>query len=126
MSLHFTDARLIENGADPTSNMLKYRGIYVFTLKELHILERFISKSDRINSDHLLELMTRSMSTGNAEDLHAQKRGAALRGQDSQFSLGANTSPSGWDGALSEEIAKELEKDTGGKKDFILEHEGTI
>ena len=58
--------------------------------------------------------MTRSMSTGNAEDLHAQKRGAALRGQDSQLSLGVNTSPSGSDDALSDEIAKELKKDTGG------------
>ncbi|KAJ3829620.1 hypothetical protein F5880DRAFT_281351 [Lentinula raphanica] len=73
----------------------------------------------------------RSMSTGDAEDLHAQKRGAALRGQDSQLSLGVNTSPSGSDDALSDEIAKELKKDTGGvdkkkKKYFIREHEGTI
>jgi hypothetical protein len=52
MSQHFLDARLIENAADPSSNLFKDRGIYVLTPKGLHVLERFISKNG-INSDHL-------------------------------------------------------------------------
>ncbi|KAJ4481917.1 regulator of G protein signaling domain-containing protein [Lentinula aciculospora] len=52
MSQHFMDARLIENAADPSSNLFKDRGIYVLTPKGLHVLERFISKNG-ITSDHL-------------------------------------------------------------------------
>lgn len=52
MSQHFMDARLIENAADPSSNLFKDRGIYVLTPKGLHVLERFITKNG-INSDHL-------------------------------------------------------------------------
>ncbi|KAH7872054.1 uncharacterized protein C8R40DRAFT_524145 [Lentinula edodes] len=73
----------------------------------------------------------RSMSTGDAEDLGAKRRGVALRGQDSQLSLDVNTSPTGSDDALSDEIEKELKKNIHGsekkkKKYFIREHEGTI
>jgi GTPase-activating protein SST2 len=52
MSQHFMDARLIENAADPTSNLFKERGVYVLTPKGLHVLERFISKNG-INADHI-------------------------------------------------------------------------
>ncbi|TFK29271.1 hypothetical protein FA15DRAFT_664193 [Coprinopsis marcescibilis] len=52
MSQHFMDARLIENAADPSSNLFKDRGVYQLTPKGLHVLERFISKNG-INSDHL-------------------------------------------------------------------------
>ncbi|KAF9535019.1 regulator of G protein signaling domain-containing protein [Crepidotus variabilis] len=52
MSQHFMDARLIENAADPQSNLFKDRGVYQLTPKGLHVLERFISKNG-INSDHL-------------------------------------------------------------------------
>jgi GTPase-activating protein SST2 len=55
MSQHFMDARLIENAADPSSNLFKDRGIYILTPKGLHVLERFISKNG-INSDHLQEV----------------------------------------------------------------------
>ncbi|KAJ4483604.1 hypothetical protein J3R30DRAFT_3655861 [Lentinula aciculospora] len=73
----------------------------------------------------------RSMSTGDAEDLGAKKRGAALRGQDSQLSLDVDASPTGSDDALSDEIDKELKKSNNGpekkkKKYLIREHEGTI
>lgn len=49
------DARLIENAADPSSNLFKDRGVYVLTPKGLHVLERFISKNG-INSDHLQQV----------------------------------------------------------------------
>ncbi|THH21047.1 hypothetical protein EW146_g426 [Bondarzewia mesenterica] len=52
MSQHFMDARLIENAADPSSNLFKERGVYVLTPKGLHVLERFISRNG-INGDHL-------------------------------------------------------------------------
>lgn len=52
MSQHFMDARLIENAADPSSNLFKDRGVYVLTPKGLHVLERFITKNG-INSDHI-------------------------------------------------------------------------
>jgi GTPase-activating protein SST2 len=52
MCQHFMDARLIENAADPNSNLFKDRGVYILTPKGLHVLERFISKNG-INSDHL-------------------------------------------------------------------------
>ncbi|EGO01550.1 hypothetical protein SERLA73DRAFT_166097 [Serpula lacrymans var. lacrymans S7.3] len=52
MCQHFMDARLIENAADPQSNLFKDRGTYVLTPKGLHVLERFITKNG-INSDHL-------------------------------------------------------------------------
>ena len=52
MSQHFMDARLIENAADPASNLFKDRGVYQLTPKGLHVLERFISKNG-ISSDHL-------------------------------------------------------------------------
>ncbi|TFK56034.1 hypothetical protein OE88DRAFT_1622092 [Heliocybe sulcata] len=52
MCQHFMDARLIENAADPSSNLFKDRGVYVLTPKGLHVLERFISKNG-INSDHI-------------------------------------------------------------------------
>ncbi|KAE9395641.1 regulator of G protein signaling superfamily [Gymnopus androsaceus JB14] len=55
MSQHFMDARLIENAADPSSNLFKDRGIYVLTPKGLHVLERFITKNG-INSDHLQDV----------------------------------------------------------------------
>ncbi|KAF5357574.1 hypothetical protein D9758_007458 [Tetrapyrgos nigripes] len=55
MSQHFMDARLIENAADPSSNLFKDRGIYQLTPKGLHVLERFISKNG-INSDHLQDV----------------------------------------------------------------------
>ncbi|KZP13062.1 hypothetical protein FIBSPDRAFT_835524 [Athelia psychrophila] len=55
MSQHFMDARLIENAADPTSNIFKDRGVYVLTPKGLHVLERFITKNC-MNYDHLQEL----------------------------------------------------------------------
>ncbi|KAF5393621.1 hypothetical protein D9757_000404 [Collybiopsis confluens] len=57
MSQHFMDARLIENAADPSSNLFKDRGIYILTPKGLHVLERFISKNG-INSDHLQDVFT--------------------------------------------------------------------
>ena len=46
------DARLIENAADPSSNLFKDRGVYILTPKGLHVLERFITKNG-INSDHI-------------------------------------------------------------------------
>ncbi|KDQ64991.1 hypothetical protein JAAARDRAFT_52911 [Jaapia argillacea MUCL 33604] len=52
MCQHFMDARLIENAADPSSNLFKDRGVYVLTPKGLHVLERFISKNG-INADHI-------------------------------------------------------------------------
>lgn len=55
MSQHFMDARLIENAADPGSNLFKDRGIYSLTPKGLHVLERFISKNG-INADHLQQV----------------------------------------------------------------------
>lgn len=55
MCQHFMDARLIENAADPASNLFKDRGVYVLTPKGLHVLERFISKNG-INSEHLGEV----------------------------------------------------------------------
>jgi GTPase-activating protein SST2 len=55
MSQHFMDARLIENAADPSSNLFKDRGVYILTPKGLHVLERFISKNG-INSDHLQQV----------------------------------------------------------------------
>jgi hypothetical protein len=55
MSQHFMDARLIENAADPSSNLFKDRGVYMLTPKGLHVLERFISKNG-INSDHLQQV----------------------------------------------------------------------
>jgi hypothetical protein len=55
MSQHFMDARLIENAADPSSNLFKDRGVYVLTPKGLHVLERFISKNG-MNSEHLQEV----------------------------------------------------------------------
>ncbi|KAG7096598.1 hypothetical protein E1B28_004017 [Marasmius oreades] len=55
MSQHFMDARLIENAADPSSNLFKDRGIYILTPKGLHVLERFISKNG-INADHLQDV----------------------------------------------------------------------
>ncbi|TFK74446.1 regulator of G protein signaling superfamily [Pluteus cervinus] len=57
MSQHFMDARLIENAADPSSNLFKDRGVYVLTPKGLHVLERFISKNG-INSDHLQQVFS--------------------------------------------------------------------
>ncbi|KAJ7590763.1 regulator of G protein signaling domain-containing protein [Mycena floridula] len=63
MSQHFMDARLIENAADPSSNLFKDRGVYVLTPKGLHVLERFISKNG-INSDHLQPIIvTQSVIT---------------------------------------------------------------
>jgi hypothetical protein len=52
MSQHFMDARLIENAADPSSNLFKDRGVYVLTPKGLHVLERFISKNG-MSAEHL-------------------------------------------------------------------------
>ncbi|GBE79209.1 regulator of G protein signaling domain-containing protein [Sparassis latifolia] len=52
MCQQFMDARLIENAADPGSNLFKERGVYVLTPKGLHVLERFMSKNG-INGDHL-------------------------------------------------------------------------
>ena len=52
MCQQFMDARLIENAADPGSNLFKDRGVYVLTPKGLHVLERFMSKNG-INGDHL-------------------------------------------------------------------------
>lgn len=52
MSQHFMDARLIENAADPASNLFKDRGVYILTPKGLHVLERFISKNG-MTSDHI-------------------------------------------------------------------------
>ncbi|KAG6850166.1 hypothetical protein H0H93_000293 [Arthromyces matolae] len=52
MCQHFMDARLIENAADPASNLFKDRGVYMLTPKGLHVLERFISKNG-INADSL-------------------------------------------------------------------------
>ncbi|TFY82523.1 hypothetical protein EWM64_g1493 [Hericium alpestre] len=57
MSQHFMDARLIENAADPSSNLFKERGVYVLTPKGLHVLERFISRNG-INGDHLGHVFT--------------------------------------------------------------------
>jgi hypothetical protein len=57
MCQHFMDARLIENAADPGSNLFKDRGTYVLTPKGLHVLERFISKNG-INGDHLADVFT--------------------------------------------------------------------
>ncbi|KAH9964805.1 hypothetical protein BGW80DRAFT_1462775 [Lactifluus volemus] len=56
MSQHFMDARLIENAADPSSNLFKDRGVYVLTPKGLHVLERFISHNG-INGDHLSRII---------------------------------------------------------------------
>jgi hypothetical protein len=55
MAQHFMDARLIENAADPSSNLFKERGVFVLTPKGLHVLERFISKNG-MNADHLLKV----------------------------------------------------------------------
>ncbi|KAF9498384.1 hypothetical protein BDN71DRAFT_373204 [Pleurotus eryngii] len=55
MSQHFMDARLIENAADPSSNLFKERGVYTLTPKGLHVLERFIS-AHGINADHLQQV----------------------------------------------------------------------
>ncbi|PCH41597.1 hypothetical protein WOLCODRAFT_137487 [Wolfiporia cocos MD-104 SS10] len=52
MCQQFMDARLIENAADPGSNLFKDRGVYQLTPKGLHVLERFMSKNG-INGDHL-------------------------------------------------------------------------
>lgn len=52
MCQQFMDARLIENAADPASNLFKDRGVYVLTPKGLHVLERFMSKNG-IASDKL-------------------------------------------------------------------------
>lgn len=52
MCQHFMDARLIENAADPGSNLFKERGVYTLTPKGLHVLERFMSKNG-ITSDDL-------------------------------------------------------------------------
>ncbi|KAG5220017.1 regulator of protein signaling domain-containing protein [Salix suchowensis] len=49
------DARLIENAADPSSNLFKERGVYTLTPKGLHVLERFIS-AHGINADHLQQV----------------------------------------------------------------------
>ncbi|THG99562.1 hypothetical protein EW026_g2817 [Hermanssonia centrifuga] len=57
MCQHFMDARLIENAADPGSNLFKERGVYVLTPKGLHVLERFMSKNG-INGDHLSHVFT--------------------------------------------------------------------
>ncbi|CAL1702085.1 unnamed protein product [Somion occarium] len=57
MCQHFMDARLIENAADPGSNLFKERGVYVLTPKGLHVLERFMSKNG-INGDHLAHVFT--------------------------------------------------------------------
>lgn len=55
MCQHFMDARLIENAADPGSNLFKDRGTYVLTPKGLHVLERFITRNG-MNADHLAEV----------------------------------------------------------------------
>lgn len=55
MCQHFMDARLIENAADPSSNLFKDRGVYVLTPKGLHVLERFISKNG-ITADNLQQV----------------------------------------------------------------------
>jgi GTPase-activating protein SST2 len=52
MCQHFMDARLIENAADPGSNLFKDRGVYVLTPKGLHVLDRFTSRNG-ISQDHL-------------------------------------------------------------------------
>lgn len=57
MCQHFMDARLIENAADPGSNLFKERGVYILTPKGLHVLERFMSKNG-INGDHLSHVFT--------------------------------------------------------------------
>ncbi|KAH9853877.1 regulator of G protein signaling domain-containing protein [Lenzites betulinus] len=56
MCQQFMDARLIENAADPGSNLFKERGVYVLTPKGLHVLERFMSKNG-INGDHLAHII---------------------------------------------------------------------
>lgn len=45
MCQQFMDARLIENAADPNSNLFKERGVYMLTPKGLHVLERFMNKN---------------------------------------------------------------------------------
>ncbi|KAH9950099.1 regulator of G protein signaling [Amylocystis lapponica] len=57
MCQQFMDARLLENAADPTSNLFKDRGVYVLTPKGLHVLERFMSKNG-INGDHLAHVFS--------------------------------------------------------------------
>ncbi|KAH9894166.1 regulator of G protein signaling domain-containing protein [Cubamyces lactineus] len=57
MCQQFMDARLIENAADPGSNLFKERGVYVLTPKGLHVLERFMSKNG-INGDHLAHVFS--------------------------------------------------------------------
>ncbi|OBZ71832.1 Developmental regulator flbA [Grifola frondosa] len=57
MCQQFMDARLIENAADPGSNLFKERGVYVLTPKGLHVLERFMSKNG-INGDHLTHVFS--------------------------------------------------------------------
>lgn len=52
MCQQFMDARLIENAADPGSNLFKERGVYMLTPKGLHVLERFMNKNG-ISGDHL-------------------------------------------------------------------------
>ncbi|OCH95870.1 regulator of G protein signaling [Obba rivulosa] len=52
MCQQFMDARLIENAADPNSNLFKERGVYVLTPKGLHVLERFMTKNG-IAGEHL-------------------------------------------------------------------------
>lgn len=57
MCQHFMDARLIENAAEPSTNLFRERGVYVLTPKGLHVLERFISKNG-ISADTLASVFT--------------------------------------------------------------------
>jgi GTPase-activating protein SST2 len=52
---HFMDARLIENAANPSSNLFKDCSLIALTPKGLHVLERFISRSGII-SDRLQQV----------------------------------------------------------------------
>ncbi|EMD36862.1 RGS domain protein [Gelatoporia subvermispora B] len=49
---YFMDASLIENAADPRSNLFKERGVYTLTPKGLHILDRFVTDNG-IAADNL-------------------------------------------------------------------------
>ncbi|GAW08245.1 regulator of G protein signaling superfamily [Lentinula edodes] len=96
MSQHFMDARLIENAADPSSNLFKDRGIYILTPKGLHVLERFISKNG-INSDHLqnvfitqpicIKLLHLERRSADDEIIVSQEEAAEMAAQFVRFGL---------------------------------------
>ncbi|OCH84828.1 regulator of G protein signaling superfamily [Obba rivulosa] len=54
---YFMDASLIENAADPRSNLFKERGVYTLTPKGLHVLDRFVTDNG-IAADNLQQVFS--------------------------------------------------------------------